>query len=517
MASDRWKVLLIDDEEGIRRVMSLTLKDAGYEVLTAADGERGLEICLREQPELVITDIRMPGLDGLQVLGKIKARQPDTEIIVMTAYGDMDLAVRALQLDASDFITKPIQDEALFIALERAIGRARNRKALQAYTALLEEKWMHTAEELARTFRFQARLIESSIDGILGCDARGRILVFNPSLGRMLGYTPQEARQNLTLEDLFPPGGAAKLKADLAAETHGGPNRLMLYETHLQNRTGALLPVQISATALAGQDQEPGIVLFFRDLRELRRLEQRYADQARLLQQDKMISLGRLAASVVHEINNPLAGILNYVRLMGKILRRDQLRPGQIEKFQGYIDLVESELSRCSQIVSNLLAFSRKSKMERSPIDINELLRRCVLLSRHKMTLQGIQVRTQLAPHLPPVPGDFNQIQQCVINLIFNAVDAMPQGGILTLASAFDARQGLVEIRVADTGCGISQEDLPRIFDPFFTTKVEGKGLGLGLSTVYGIVDRHRGTVDVRTDTGRGTVFLIRLPVDAQR
>lgn len=513
MASDRWKVLLIDDEDGIRRVMSLALEDAGHEVLTAPDGERGLEICLKEHPEIVITDIRMPGLDGLEVLEKIKAGQPDVEVIVMTAYGDLDLAVRALQLDASDFITKPIRDEALFIALERAIARARTRKALQEYTTLLEEKWMDTAEELARTFRFQARLIESSIDGILGCDAHGRILVFNPSLGRMVGYTPQEARGNLTLDDLFPPGGAETLKADLAAETHGGPNRLILYETHMRSKSGALLPVQISAAALTHEAGEPGMVFFFRDLRELRRLEQQYADQARLLQQDKMISLGRLAASVVHEINNPLAGILNYVRLMAKILRRDPLRPERIEKFKGYLELVERELSRCSRIVSNLLAFSRKSKMERSPVDVNELLQRCVLLSRHKMALQGIEVRTEPAPHLPPVPGDFNQIQQCVINLIFNAVDAMPQGGTLTLASAFDARQKLVEIRVADTGSGIPQEDLHRIFDPFFTTKVEGQGLGLGLSTLYGIVDRHRGTIDVQSEIGRGTVFRIRLPV----
>jgi two-component system NtrC family sensor kinase len=226
-----------------------------------------------------------------------------------------------------------------------------------------------------------------------------------------------------------------------------------------------------------------------------------------------MISLGRLAASVAHEINNPLAGVLNYVRLMIKILNRGSLGEEHIEKFQRYVTLVENEVSRCSKIISNLLAFSRKSKLEFREVDINELLRKCIMLSQHKLSLQNIQVKTDLGPEVPMVWGDFNQIQQCIINLIFNAIDAMPEGGTLTMESSLKVKEGAVEIRVKDTGSGIATEDLPHIFDPFFTTKQEGKGLGLGLPMVYSIIDRHKGTISVNSEIKKGTTFTVKLPV----
>jgi signal transduction histidine kinase len=146
-------------------------------------------------------------------------------------------------------------------------------------------------------------------------------------------------------------------------------------------------------------------------------------------------------------------------------------------------------------------------------MDVNEVLEKCILLSQHKLTLQNIDIKTDLAPQLPKVWGDFNQFHQCVINLIFNSIDAMPEGGTLRIGSFFHPHQGLVEIRVEDTGCGIAKEDLPSIFDPFFTTKTEAKGLGLGLSTVYGIVDRHKGTITASSELNKGTTFTIKLPV----
>jgi len=513
MSEKDWRVLVIDDEEGIRRVMSITLEDAGYQVLTAADGERGVLLCQEKSPHIVITDIRMPGIDGIEVLKKIKEHDPGKEVIVATGFGEMELAIRALQLDASDFITKPINDEALFVALERAKERYRNRKELQDYTALIEERWMDTAEELARTFNFQENLIESSIDGILGCDKEGKVITCNKSLENMLGYSKDQVLGKMIFSQFLPVGAAENFKKELYSEEYGGKDRLFLYETNLLDKEGNRVPVQLSSAVLFEENEEIGMVAFCRDLREIRRMEQQFADQARLLHQDKIISLGRLAASVVHEINNPLAGILNYLRLMIKILNRDSLGQEHIQKFRRYLDLVESETGRCSKIVSNLLSFSRKSKLEFSEMNINELLERSIMLSKHKLTLQNIRIKTDMASEIPKVRGDSNQIQQCVINLIFNAIDAMPEGGTLTLGSSSNPNRGVVEIRVGDTGCGIAREDLAHIFDPFFSTKTEGKGLGLGLSTVYGIVDRHKGTISVDSELGKGSVFLIKLPV----
>ncbi|MGW8188513.1 MAG: response regulator, partial [Desulfobacterales bacterium] len=168
-----WKIVLIDDEEDIRDVMSVALTDAGYDVMTAADGFAGLRRCDAFSPQIVITDIRMPGLDGLQVLESLKKQFPDIEVIVATAFGEMELAIRALQLDASDFITKPINDEALHLALKRARERYTSRKQLADYTDLLEKEKAETSQQLVKTITFQRNLIESSMDGILACDRSG--------------------------------------------------------------------------------------------------------------------------------------------------------------------------------------------------------------------------------------------------------------------------------------------------------------------------------------------------------
>ncbi len=516
MKEPDWKVLIIDDEEGIRKVLSITLSDEGYQVLTAPDGARGIDICLEASPQIVVTDIRLPGIDGIEVLRRIKEKSPDTEVIVVTAFGEMEIAVRALQLNASDFITKPIRNEALFVALERAKKRFKTSKELEDYTELIENRWMDTAAELAKTFDFQNNLIENSMDGIMGCDREGKVVTFNRCMEKMLGYSKKEVIRKMPFDRFFPKESAEKFNKAMNSEEYGGKGRIFLLETYMEDKKGERIPVQVSAVVLFEEGQEIGMVGFFRDLREIRRMEQQFADQTRLLQQHKMMSVGRLAASIVHEINNPLTGILVYVRLMEKILKREALDQDHLSKFKNYLEYIDNETSRCSKIVSNLLAFSRKSKLEFGDVDINELLERCILMSQHKLTLQNITVIWNLDPHIPKVRGDFNQIQQCIINLILNAIDAMPEGGTLSLEDSFHPKEGFVELKISDSGKGISREELYHIFEPFYTTKMEGEGLGLGLSTVYGIIDRHKGTITVDSSPGKGTAFTIKIPVGQQ-
>ncbi len=508
-----WKIVLIDDEQGIRKVTGIALRDAGYEVFTAADGREGLEVCDRVRPQIVITDIRMPGMDGISVLGNLKKRLPDTEVIVVTAFGEMELAIRALQLDASDFITKPIHDEALHLALERARDRYVRRKQIQEYTLLLEEGWNETTAELMETYRFQNDLIESSMDGIVGCDADDRVVIFNRSMERILGYTKSEVLHRFGLGGLFHPEDEKAFLKALKKDRYGGENRLFMYQTALRGKTLSSIPVQISASVITDpQGQENGKVCFVRDLREIRELEREIEDQAKILHQDKMMSLGRLAASVVHEINNPLAGVLNYCRLMIRILNRGDLRPENASKFEQYLNLVESETARCSEIVSNLLTFSRKTPVSFSNVEVRELLDRSILLCQHKLELSNIRLTTEYSSDLPAIRGDFNQLQQCIINLIFNALDAMPEGGVLTIGASHNASHNRVIITVQDTGIGIPEENLSHIFEPFFTSKDEGYGVGLGLSTLYGIVRHHQGDVHVESRPGEGTRFSLSLP-----
>lgn len=507
-----WKIVLIDDEEDIREIMTVALQDAGYTVESASDGSAGLKLCETIYPQIVITDIRMPGIDGLQVLETIKRKYPDIEVIVATAFGEMDLAIRALQLDASDFITKPISDEALYLALKRAKERFTSRKQIKDYTALLEKERAVTIQELFKSINFQRNLIDSSMDGILGCDENDMVVTYNQSMEQMLGYSKIDVLRQMTFDQFFPAGQVARFKEELSAENYGGQNRLILYETHLIEKSGREIPVQVSAGLLFNQGRKNGLVCFFRDLREIRKLEREISDQALILHQDKMMSLGRMAASVVHEINNPLSGILNYLRLMNRILSRGPLAEYRREKFQRYLDLVENETNRCSQIVSSLLHFSRISPPAFGPIQIDELLRRCILLSQHKLELSNISLESSIPENLTPIKGDFNQLQQCVINLIFNAIDAMPDGGTLNLDCRHDPDRDLVIVVVKDSGQGIPHEDLPQIFEPFYTTKKEGYGVGLGLSTVYGIIERHKGNITVESQSGEGTAFMIELP-----
>ncbi len=506
-----WKIVLIDDEEDIRDVTSIVLEDAGFSVSAAENGELGLSLCKTVCPQIVLTDIRMPGMDGIQVLKTIKETHPDIEVIVVTAFGEMELAVKALQLDASDFITKPINESGLLIALKRAKQRYSSKKALKDYTFFLEKEQAKTARELIKTYSFQKNLIENSMDGIVACDEKDTIVMFNRSMEKILGYDKSEMVSKLKFSNLFTRSEGNLVKEKMGGPEFGGEEKLFLYETTLIDNEGNKVPVQVSAVTLWEENVKSGWVGFFRDLRKLRRLERELADQATILHQDKMMSLGRLSASVVHEINNPLFGVLNYIRLMIRILKRGMPEPASIEKFQRYLDLVEKETKRCSDIISSLLTFSRKSEPAMGEVNITELMDKCIMLSRHKMELCNIELVTRIDNNLPLIKGDANQLQQCMINIVFNAADAMPDGGTLTLDCSHANHENEVIIRVKDTGTGIKKEDLSHIFEPFFTTKKEGYGVGLGLSTVFGIIEHHKGRVSVESEPGN-TVFMIHLP-----
>ncbi|MGD2272525.1 MAG: ATP-binding protein [Desulfobacterales bacterium] len=238
-------------------------------------------------------------------------------------------------------------------------------------------------------------------------------------------------------------------------------------------------------------------------------------DLHKLIQEDRMISLGKLVASCVHEINNPIQGLLTFSRLMEEIVAEGQPTPEDLEKFKDYLSLMTPELERCGDIVSGLLSFSRETPRDYKGINLNEALESVIALTQHKMVLQNIKLKSQLCPGLLMVHGNTNQLQQCLLNLIFNAMEAMPEGGKLKVISDLDSTKTNVRVEIHDTGFGIDEKDLDHIFDPFFTTKKEGRGTGLGLSIAYGVVKKHRGDIWVESKTGRGSSFFITIPCSA--
>jgi signal transduction histidine kinase len=344
---------------------------------------------------------------------------------------------------------------------------------------------------------------------------------------KLLGYPKVQVLKRMKIRAFFKPELFSKFKQDMVGSDFGGKNRLFFYETSMLSNEKKDIPVRISGFILSRDGIQNSMVLFVGDLRDLRTLEQQVTDQARLLHREKMISLGRLAASMVHEINNPLSGILNYIRLMIRISQKsDHHTPGpkkdlrseseqirdRFSQFNAYLKIIESETQRCSDLVSGLLKFSRKTDLEQKDIDVTGLIEHSLLLCSHKIELSNIVLKKNLAPDIPPVYGDFNQLEQCVINLIFNAVDAMENGGILEIWTRFNAREHLVSIGLKDNGKGISEEDKQFLFEPFFTTKNEGYGVGLGLSLAYGIIERHHGSIAVESRLNEGSEFIIHLP-----
>jgi len=240
--------------------------------------------------------------------------------------------------------------------------------------------------------------------------------------------------------------------------------------------------------------------------------EELKADLNRMVQEDRMISLGKLAASCVHQINNPIQGMLTFSHLIEEMLAGDNLSQHDIESFKKYISLMSKELERCGHIVSSLLSFCRGSTMEYKTININDVLEGVITLTRHKMELQGIQLVKDLSAKMLLVEGDNHHLQQCFLNLIFNAMEAMPHGGKLTVSSRFNRKNKSIRIKIQDTGCGIPPENQNYIFDPFFTTKKEGEGTGLGLSIAYGVVKNHKGNISVKSRISVGTTFILDFP-----
>ena len=244
-----------------------------------------------------------------------------------------------------------------------------------------------------------------------------------------------------------------------------------------------------------------------------KRAQELKADLNKMIQEDRMISLGKLAASCVHEINNPIQGLLTFSDLMQKILEDEALNQETPKKLQEYLKLMSSELERCGNIVSGLLSFSRQIPLEYKIIDLNDILKTVLQLVGHKLELQDITLSTCLHPGPILIRGNANRMQQTLLNLIFNAIEAMPAGGLLDIQSTINLKENSAALHIRDTGSGISKKNIGHIFDPFFTTKPEGEGTGLGLSIVYGVIRNHGGKVTVQSKEGEGTVFTLTLPL----
>jgi two-component system NtrC family sensor kinase len=362
--------------------------------------------------------------------------------------------------------------------------------------------------ELTRSNAFLRNLIMSSVDGIIAADMKGKILIFNEAASEISGYGIEEALRDLNIVQLYPGDGAREVMRKLRSEEYGGKGKLKSYQVDLLRKDGSTVPISLSAAIVYQGEREVATVGFFYDLREKIRMEAELRKtQVQLLQAEKMASLGKLAAGVAHQLNNPLGGINLYAQLL---MEEYTLEPRAIEDLRRIIDDAE----RCRNIVKELLEFARQTRQEIRLNDVNLALSRTLFLLENQSLFHNIEIVKELDPSLPLVPSDIQQLNHVFMNIILNAAEAMEGKGVLKVKTSLtEPDKDRVIIEISDTGPGIPEKDLPHIFEPFFTTKEEGKGTGLGLSLAYGIIEHHQGTITVRSRPGTGTSFFIILPL----
>ena len=376
------------------------------------------------------------------------------------------------------------------------------------------------SRELRRSEQRYRELFENAHDAILLHDLNGNIVAANKANEELTGYSAGELLKtnvrNLLDRDSLAVASQVRNRM-LAGERIEQP-----YEQRLIRRDGTEAFLKLTTNLLNQEGRPSGFLHIARDVTAERlmqdRLSSAYQDlseshqrlkesQEQLIQAEKLSSLGQLAASIAHEVNNPLSGILTYDQLL---IRKTKDGTLTAETALDYLSKMERELTRSTKLIRNLLDFARQSPLVFKPVNLNEIVGRAYDLASHAAKLQHIKVITQYADSMPSLSADPDQLQQVFTNLMVNAIQAMPEGGTLTLRTSV-ASGGLI-VDVCDTGCGISSENMGKLFTPFFTTKREVKGVGLGLAVSYGIVQRHKGRIDVKSKLGEGTTMSVFLP-----
>lgn len=376
------------------------------------------------------------------------------------------------------------------------------------------------AEEIHRTKSFVRAVAQATIVGAMVLDTNYRIKWINKMGARMAGLAEEEALGRFCFQvthHQVVPCSAPEAPCPMKETLETGLTAHAIHEHRLGD--GRSVFCDVTTFPLFNKAREVvEVVEFIRDITSDlndevdRRTQSLKKDLAALVQEDKLIALGKMVASVAHEINNPIASIINFTKLIRDAFREGLPSPEQINQFERYLDLSLREAQRCGRIVGNLLSFSRQQKVEPKIIDLGAMLDDIITLTRHKLELSNINLKKRTCEEPLEAWGDYTQIQQCLINLIFNAIEAMPDGGKLMIRGERERERGRVLIEVEDTGVGIAPEHLSSIFEPFFTTKADGYGVGLGLSMVYGIIREHHGKITVRSEKGKGTTFRITLP-----
>jgi PAS domain S-box-containing protein len=501
------KILIVDDEPSIRFTVSEFLRREGYAVVAAADYDAALAAFAEGDFDAAVIDIVLPRKGGVLLLEELHARAPDLPVVMMTGEPNILILPEIVRAGAYDFLTKPVTKDVLL----RAVNRAVERKRLSDQKRALELELVRHAEELeaavvARTVEllearnFLKAVVDSPVEyALVVTDTEGRITLFNRGAELMFRQRADAARGRPARELLG--DGSDFGHADRATEADGGAVEIGARRADDTNFVASLsvTPVRTGDGRLLGQ------LAVFKDLTaEHERADEMNRMRDRLAQHEKIAALGRMAAQVAHEVRNPLTGLRLYaMHLRGKI--SDRFTPEEA----ALCEKILLNIDHLSNTTEQILNVARPINLVLMPRRVEPLVGDVLQLLDSQVRASGVEVKLDFADALPPALIDEASLRSALVNLLLNAVQAMPTGGTLSVSAR--PRDDSLFVEIADTGSGMTAEQLAQVFEPFYTTK--SRGLGLGMPYAKRVIEEHGGAIRLESAPGAGTKVEIRLPL----
>ena len=508
---------MVDDEPNIRWTMAELLKREGFEALTASDFDSAISIVENNEVDAALVDIVLPQKSGIAFLKALHMREPYIPVIMTTGEPNISQIPEIVRAGAYDFLSKPVVKEALISAVTKAVEKKRltdEKRSLEQqirqHAEQLEQAVAERTRELAEAHDFLNTVLDSSTQhAIIAIDNGGRVMLFNRGAELMFGYGAREVVGTdacaLLLGNLV--GGEKPLAVWTRQAAADGRHQ---EEADLKRADDERFIASIIMTPIRHRDATLiGSLCIVKDLTEERRNEERLRQMSvRLAHQDKIAALGRMAAQLAHEIKNPLAGLRLYsLHLKSKI--SGQIPPSE----ETLVDKIIDGIEQLSAVAEQVLSFARPISLTPRPVDINRVIAASLALVEPQLRSKNINVVLNLNASGAPGKVDEAAMRSTLINLMLNSIHAMSQGGELKVSTTTGDHRLLVEI--ADTGCGMTEEQTKHMFEPFYTTK--SQGLGLGLFFAATVIEQHSGTVEVRSTSGKGTQIAIKLPLERGR
>ncbi len=516
-------VLVVDDEVGIVRLCERLLKKEGFRVSTFTNPEKAMEFLSNERVDLLLVDIRMPKVDGFSVVAFAKEHQPDIATLLMTGFGTVETAIRALRRGVDGLILKPFEEgDELVEAVRLALADSQQKRDA-AHTEALRPLFDVTKAFLAETH--PERLPELIVDAVcnhLRCEnaayyqsseendgdlslliRRGQAQITRES-GEIDEWVESISQADVPLkvsESDSPLLKENKIGSALFVPINHSGIQALIYAGRDSGKT-AFREIDLDTLVILARQAAVAIenARLYAELRDY--IQQVEDSQKALLQAEKMAAAGRLTASIAHEVNNPLQAVRNCLHLAG----RDDLPEVKQDE---YFVLAQTELERLTTTVQRMLEFYRPGKVAPKEIDLQEILDHVLGLMRAQFQKRDIVVNTFLPEDLPRVMAVGAQVQQVFLNLSLNAYDAMPAGGMLDIRARKEKQN--IEITFQDDGVGIAPDEQANIFEPFISTKEGGTGLGLTVS--YNIIAALGGELEFISNKQKGACFQVTLPI----